>query len=171
MSEEKEDWTPYIKNERVQKSLTMNVEIFAKVRKFQEEYKRDKTSRALEDLILIGLANLGYVTQEDITKRFTGFDLDLKNITLDKPDEKYSYIDMIATGISHSQHQRMRTVLGIIQELCDESKDGYAPLNEILNWGEAHGIDAVKVSDILDRMKRNGHIFEPLKDRYRVTED
>jgi len=94
----------------------------------------------------------------------------LRRVGMDRETGKFD-IDIIATGISHSQHQRMRTVLDIIQQICEESKEGYAPKSEILTEAEAHGMDASKVTDILDRMKRNGQIYEPSHDRYRLTAD
>ncbi len=94
----------------------------------------------------------------------------LHRVGVDRETGKFD-IDIIATGISHSQHQRMRTVLDIIQKICSESKDGNAAKNEILTDAEADGMDAKKVSDILDKMKRNGQIYEPAHDRFRLTAD
>jgi replicative DNA helicase Mcm len=79
-------------------------------------------------------------------------------------------IDIIATGISHSQHDRMRTIIDIIHRLCDESKDGNAARNDILIEAETNGLAADKVKEALERLKRNGQIYEPSHDRYKITE-
>ena len=79
-------------------------------------------------------------------------------------------IDIIATGISHSQHDRMRTIMDIIHRICDESKDGNASRNDIIVESETNGIPADKVREVLDRLKRNGQIYEPMHDKYRITE-
>jgi len=79
-------------------------------------------------------------------------------------------IDIIATGFSHSQHDRMRTIIDIIHRLCDESKEGSASRNDIIIEAETNGIPADKVKEALDRLKRNGQIYEPIHDRYKITE-
>ena len=110
------------------------------------------------------------VTVDDAKRGIAIINEYLQRVGMDRETGKFD-IDIIATGISHSQHQRMRTVLDIIQQICNESKEGYASKSEILTEAEAHGMDADKVRGIIDKMKRNGQIYEPAHDRYRLTAD
>ncbi|MCK5458278.1 MAG: hypothetical protein KAI20_00175, partial [Thermoplasmatales archaeon] len=76
----------------------------------------------------------------------------------------------IATGISHSQHERMRSIIDLIKRLCNESPDGSAARGDIISEAEISGIESSKVEGALDRLKRNGQIYEPMHGKYRVTD-
>jgi replicative DNA helicase Mcm len=94
----------------------------------------------------------------------------LRRVGMDKETGRFD-IDLIATGSSHSQQQRMRTVLDIIKRICDESKDGTAARNEIITESETLGLPSDKIAGVLDRMSRNGQIYEPIHGKYRLTSD
>jgi replicative DNA helicase Mcm len=79
-------------------------------------------------------------------------------------------IDIIATGISHSQHDRMRTIMDIIQRLGSESKDGNATRGDVIREAEIEGFESSRVEEALDRLKRNGQIYEPIHGKYKITE-
>jgi len=108
-------------------------------------------------------------TVDDAKRAIHIIDQYLKRVGTDRETGKID-IDIIATGISHSQHDRMRTIMDAIQKLCDESKDGNAARNEIIIEAETNGIAADKVKEALDRLKRNGQIYEPIHNRYKITE-
>ena len=110
-----------------------------------------------------------YIKNNDAQKAIELVDYCLNQIAKDSETGKID-IDIIATGISHSQHDRMRTLMDIIQRLCDESKDGNAVRNDIIIEAETNGLPADKVKEALDRLKRNGQIYEPMHNRYKITE-
>jgi replicative DNA helicase Mcm len=109
------------------------------------------------------------VTVDDSKRAIHIIDQYLQRVGTDRETGKID-IDIIATGISHSQHDRMRTLMDIIQRLCDESKDGNAVRNDIIIEAETNGLPADKVKEALDRLKRNGQIYEPVHNRYKITE-
>ncbi|OYT28994.1 AAA family ATPase [Thermoplasmatales archaeon ex4572_165] len=94
----------------------------------------------------------------------------LKRVGMDKETGRFD-IDIIATGSSHSQQQRMRSILDVIKRICDDSKDGTAGRSEIITEAEAIGLPSENVSSALDKMKRNGQIYEPSHGKYRLTSD
>jgi replicative DNA helicase Mcm len=94
----------------------------------------------------------------------------LRRVGMDKETGKFD-IDIIATGSSHSQQQRMRTVMDIIKRICEESEEGNASRNEIITEGEAIGLSSEKITSALDKMKRNGQIYEPSHGKFRLTSD
>ena len=94
----------------------------------------------------------------------------LRRVGVDKETGRFD-IDIIATGSSHSQQKRMSTVIDIIKQICGESEDGTAAKNEIITEAEARSIPSEKVNTALDRMKRNGQIYEPSHGKYRLTSD
>jgi len=109
------------------------------------------------------------VNVDDAKRAISIIDQYLRRVGMDRETGKFD-IDIIATGISHSQHERMRTLIDIIQRLCNESKDGNAARGDIVREAEIEGLESSKVEEALDRLKRNGQIYEPVHGKYKVTE-
>jgi replicative DNA helicase Mcm len=93
----------------------------------------------------------------------------LRRVGMDRETGKFD-IDIIATGISHSQHDRMRLLMDIIQRLCSEAKDGNAIRGDIIQEAEIQGLESGRVEEALDRLKRQGQIYEPVHGKYKITE-
>jgi len=106
---------------------------------------------------------------DDAKRAISIIDQYLRRVGLDRETGKFD-IDIIATGISHSQHERMRLLIDVIQKLCNEAKDGNAARGDIIREAEIEGIESGKVEEALDRLKRNGQIYEPVHGKYKVTE-
>lgn len=108
------------------------------------------------------------VTAEDAKRAIHIIDQYLRRVGIDRETGRFD-IDIIATGISHSQHDRMRIIMDIIQRLCNESKDGNAARGDIIQEAEIEGMKSDKVEEALDRLKRNGQIYEPVHGKYKIT--
>jgi len=109
------------------------------------------------------------VTVDDSKRAISIIDQYLRRVGMDRETGKFD-IDIIATGISHSQHERMRSLIDIIKRLCNESADGNAARSDIISEAEIEGMESSKVGEALDRLKRNGQIYEPMHGKYKVTE-
>jgi len=109
------------------------------------------------------------VTVEDAKRAISIIDQYLRRVGMDRETGKFD-IDIIATGISHTQQSRMRSIIDIIQKLCNASEDDNAARSDIVSEAEIQGIESSKVEGALDRLKRNGQIYEPIHGKYRVTE-
>ena len=105
---------------------------------------------------------------EDAKRAISIIDQYLRRVGTDRETGKFD-IDIIATGISHSQHERMRVILDIIQRLCQESTEDSASRSDIINEAEIQGIESRKVEEVLDRLNRNGQIYEPSHGKYRLA--
>ncbi len=69
-------------------------------------------------------------------------------------------IDRIVTGISTSQRSRIITVRELIKNL--ESKYGSnIPLEDLVDAAKETGIEEARVEEIIEKMKRQGELFEP----------
>jgi len=108
-------------------------------------------------------------TVEDAKRAIYIIDQYLRRVGMDRETGRFD-IDIIATGISHSQHDRMRTIMDIIQRLCNEAKDGNAMRGDVIRESEIEGLESGKVEEALDRLKRNGQIYEPVHGKYKITE-
>jgi len=109
------------------------------------------------------------VLVDDAKRAIYIIDQYLRRVGMDRETGRFD-IDIIATGISHSQHDRMRTIIDIVSRLSSESKEGNAARGDIVREGEIEGLESSKVEDALDRLKRNGQIYEPVHGKYRITE-
>jgi len=109
------------------------------------------------------------VTIDDAKRAIYIIDQYLRRVGMDRETGKFD-IDIIATGISHSQHDRMRNIMDIIQRLSSEAKEGSAARGDIIRESEIEGLEAGKVEQALDRLKRNGQIYEPVHGKYKITE-
>ncbi len=69
-------------------------------------------------------------------------------------------IDRIVTGISAVQRSRIITIKNVIANL--ESKYGeMVPISEVIEEAKKFNIEEGRVEEILDRMRREGEIYEP----------
>jgi DNA replicative helicase MCM subunit Mcm2 (Cdc46/Mcm family) len=74
--------------------------------------------------------------------------------------------DIITTGYGQSQRDRIWTILEIIKDI--QGTDG-ASRDDITRIAEERGVPVAKVNDDLDRLKREGRIYEKFEDRYRLA--
>ncbi|MCX6665064.1 MAG: minichromosome maintenance protein MCM [Euryarchaeota archaeon] len=109
------------------------------------------------------------VTIDDAKRSISIIEQYLRRVGMDRETGKFD-IDIIATGISHSQQDRMRLIIDIIKQLCQESTDGNAARPDIVGEAEIKGVESSKVEEALDRLKRNGQIYEPAHGKYKITE-
>ena len=68
--------------------------------------------------------------------------------------------DIIASGTTKSTRDRTKSVMDIIKEVSRENQ-GPAPREDVLNRAEELGIERSKAEEIIDRMRRDGDVFEP----------
>jgi len=108
------------------------------------------------------------VTVEDAKRSINIIEQYLTRVGMDRETGKFD-IDIITTGISHTQQSRMRSIIDIIQKLCDSSEDGNADKNDIIKEAEIDGLESIKVEDAVDRLRRNGQIYEPSHGKYRLS--
>jgi replicative DNA helicase Mcm len=92
----------------------------------------------------------------------------LRTVGTDRETGRFD-IDIIATGISHSQHERMRLLLDIIQRLCAESEDKSVNKADIISEAEIQGLESRKVEEALDRLSRDGQIYKTPQGKYGIT--
>lgn len=132
------------------------------------------TPRQLEAFVRLAEASArvklsNEATIDDAKRAISIIDQYLRRVGMDRETGKFD-IDIIATGFSHTQHERMRMLIDIIQRVSNESKDGNAPRSDIIREAEIQGLESSRVEEALDRLKRNGQIYEPMHGKYRVTE-
>lgn len=86
MNEGRENKAEELEGEKILKNFSTNIKTLLKVKQFQQDYQREKLSHALDDLVNIGLANLGYNTKEEIEDRFDDIELIVNPLSITKQE-------------------------------------------------------------------------------------
>ncbi len=131
------------------------------------------TARQLEAFVRLSEASarvrLSEVATMDDAKRAIGIvEYYLKGVGMD-PESGTFDIDMIVTGTSHTQRDRMTTMIQIIRDLGKDSKHKVADREQILERAAAEGIEAEKADAALQQLKAKGQVYEPRAGNYRLT--
>jgi len=144
----------YYKNNDEKKSINFSIdnETINKVKQFMKKYERYNFNESISDLIYLGLANLGYTDKEKALDKFT--------FKGDSPD-----VDIFKMPIDSK-----KTVYQIIKTICQKSQDRNAHRTSILLEARAKGISSTKTTELLEKLKQNGEIYEPKKDGFKITE-
>ncbi|MFW5911971.1 MAG: LAGLIDADG family homing endonuclease [Candidatus Hadarchaeota archaeon] len=122
------------------------------------------TARQLEALVRLAKSNARLrlseeVTVDDADKAIDLFRESLRQLGLEEESGKPD-IDILMTGHSRSQHEKLQRVMEIIDELEDDYGDG-APIKTVKEEARADGIEADFVEEIIRQEKRNGRLYEP----------
>ncbi len=120
--------------------------------------------RQLEALIRISEACARLRLSEKVTKKDAERAIRLLKYCLSKvgvdPETGEIDIDRLVTGISAKQRSLIIQVKEIIDDLSNKFGEAI-PVSEIIEEGMRRGIDEHKVEEIINKMKREGEIFEP----------
>jgi len=122
------------------------------------------TARQLEALIRLGEACARLrlspkVTLEDAARVVKILEACLQKVGKD-PETGFLDADIIASGTTKSTRDRTKSVMDLIREVSREQQ-GPAPRDVILDRAEELGIERSKAEEIIDRMRRDGDVFEP----------
>jgi replicative DNA helicase Mcm len=144
-------------------------EHYVKVRKLAKYGAVGMTPRNVEAMIRLGEASARVRLCETIDRtdvdraiRIIGHSL----ITSCVNESGQIDTDIIETGLSTCQRDRVHIILDIIEK--SSGKDGI-PLDMIMIIAEERGVPREKVQDDLDRLKRDGRIYEKHANQYKKT--
>jgi replicative DNA helicase Mcm len=77
-------------------------------------------------------------------------------------------IDMVASGVSHSQRQSVGIVKGVIRDL-EAGSDHGAEYAEVVSQCERKGVTPDQVQKIVDRLKQQGEAYSPRENHLKLT--
>lgn len=131
------------------------------------------TPRQLEAFVRIAEASArmrlsDVATVEDAERAIEIVDYYLRKVGVDR-ETGILDIDVVTTGISHSQKEKMRVLTGVIRKICEEKE--YASMEEIHLMAAEEGLDDETVDRLMNKMRREGIIFEPKRGKYKLTSD
>jgi len=122
------------------------------------------TARQLEGLIRLGEASArlklcNFITIDDAQRAVRMLESCLLKVSKD-PETGFIDADIIATGLAKSVRDKTKSVLDIIREMSKEFH-GAVPKDAVLAKAQEMGIGMNKAEEIIDRLRRDGDIFEP----------
>jgi replicative DNA helicase Mcm len=130
------------------------------------------TARKLEALVRLAEASARVrlsdtVEQEDAKRAVDIAEYCLKDIGLD-PETGELDADVVETGTSKSQRDRIKSIKNLIADIESEYDEG-APVEVIIERAEEAGMDVDTAKHEIDKLKEKGEVYEPRTDHLRTT--
>ncbi|MFB6128681.1 MAG: cell division protein, partial [Halorhabdus sp.] len=130
------------------------------------------TARKLEALVRLAEASarvrLSDTVEEADAERVIGIvRSSLEDIGID-PETGELDADVVETGTSKSQRDRIKNIRGIIADIEEEYDEG-APVDVVIERAEEVGMEASKAEHEIEKLKTQGEVYEPRNDHLRTT--
>lgn len=121
------------------------------------------TARQLEALVRVSEASAraeldDEVTEEDAQRAIDILTYSLKQVGVDPETGEFD-IDMVESGVSSSQRNRLQTVKQIIE--AEAGDDESVEIEKVLEKASENNISEDKAEEVINRLKRDGELFEP----------
>jgi Predicted ATPase involved in replication control, Cdc46/Mcm family len=91
----------------------------------------------------------------------------LEDIGMDPETGEYD-ADMIETGTSKSQRDRIKDLLSLIADIEAEYDEG-APVDVVIERAEEGGMEPSTAEHEIEQLKQKGEVYEPRTDHLRTT--
>ncbi len=132
------------------------------------------TARKLEASVRLAEASARARLSETIEDKDAELAIDLIRTSLEQvgtdPETNEFDADMIETGMSATQRDRIRSIREVIDSLVEESDDALAEYEEIVDIAmDELGVDEQQVQHEIDKLKSNGELYEPKTGHLRTT--
>jgi replicative DNA helicase Mcm len=130
------------------------------------------TARQLEALVRLAEASarvrLSDTVDEDDAERVIEIVRScLQDIGVD-PETGQFDADVVETGTSKSQRDRIRNLKELIGEVEEDYEEG-APVEVVMERADEIGMDASKAEHEIEKLKQKGEVYEPATDHLRTT--
>ncbi|MWV66102.1 helix-turn-helix domain-containing protein [Halorubrum sp. JWXQ-INN 858] len=130
------------------------------------------TARKLEALVRLSEASarvrLSDTVEREDADRATGIvESCLKDIGVD-PETGQFDADVVETGTSKTQRDRIKNIKGLIADIETEYEEG-APVEEVLGRAGEIGMDQTKAEAEIEKLRTKGEVYEPKQGHLRTT--
>jgi replicative DNA helicase Mcm len=130
------------------------------------------TARKLEALVRLAEASarvrLSDAVELEDAERVIGIVRScLKDIGVDPETGEFD-ADVVETGTSKSQRDRIKNIKALIEDVGSEYDEG-APVDEVLGRADEVDLDREKAEHEIEQLKRKGEVYEPRTDHLRTT--
>jgi len=130
------------------------------------------TARKLEALVRLAEASARVRLADEVAREDAQRAIDivrscLQDIGVD-PETGQFDADVVETGTSKSQRERIKNLKALIDEMAEEYEEG-VPVDALYDRAEEVGIGADKAERELEKLKQKGEVYEPRTDHVRTT--
>ncbi|SMO58714.1 LAGLIDADG family homing endonuclease [Halorubrum cibi] len=130
------------------------------------------TARKLEALVRLSEASARVrlsdtVEREDADRATDIVESCLQDIGVD-PETGQFDADVVETGTSKSQRDRIKNIKTLIADIEEEYQEG-APVEEVLDRAGEIGMDAGKAEQEIEKLRTKGEVYEPQQGHLRTT--
>ena len=130
------------------------------------------TARKLEAMVRLSEASARVrlsdtVEREDADRATDIVESCLKDIGVD-PETGQFDADVVETGTSKSQRDRIKNIKGLIADIEEEYQEG-APVEEVLDRAGEIGMDPGKAEQEIEKLRTKGEVYEPKQGHLRTT--
>jgi replicative DNA helicase Mcm len=131
------------------------------------------TARKLEALVRLAEASARVRISDKVEMRDAERAIEVTTASLDQvgrdPETGEFDIDVIESGTSQTQRDRIKGIKEIISVVSEDSDDGKASLEEIIELAEEHDMSPEKTREEIDDLRRRGELIEPEQDHFRLV--
>ncbi len=131
------------------------------------------TARKLEALVRLAEASARVRISDKVEMRDAERAIEVTTASLDQvgrdPETGEFDIDVIESGTSQTQRDRIKGIKEIISVVSEDSDDGKASLDEIIELAEEHDMSPEKTREEIDDLRRRGELIEPEQDHFRLV--
>ncbi|MFW5918887.1 MAG: XRE family transcriptional regulator [Halanaeroarchaeum sp.] len=130
------------------------------------------TARKLEALVRLAEASARMrlsdtVEEHDAERVIEIVRTSMQAVGMDPETDQYD-ADVIETGTSKSQRDRIKNIKHLIEEIEVDFDEG-APVDEVLARAEEVGMERGKAEHEIEKLKQRGEVYEPSTDHLRTT--
>jgi len=130
------------------------------------------TARKLEAMVRLSEASARVrlsdtVEREDADRATDIVESCLKDIGVD-PETGQFDADVVETGTSKSQRDRIKNIKTLIADIESEFEEG-APIEEVLDRADEIGMDSSKAEQEIEKLRTKGEVYEPKQGHLRTT--
>ena len=130
------------------------------------------TARKLEALVRLAEASARIRLSDTVEREDADRVIDivrscLQDIGVD-PETGQFDADVVETGTSKSQRDRIKNLKQLISDIEEDYDDG-APVDEVLERADEIGMEPSKAEHEIDKLKQKGEVYEPRTDYLRTT--
>ena len=130
------------------------------------------TARKLEAMVRLAEASARLRLSDTVERKDADRATDivescLKDIGVD-PETGQFDADVVETGTSKSQRDRIKNIKGLIADIEEEYEEG-APVEEVLDRAGEIGMDPGKAEQEIEKLRTKGEVYEPKQGHLRTT--
>jgi len=127
--------------------------------------KQEGITRLAEASARVRLSNT--ITTEDVRRALDLVWESMRDVGMD-PETNEMDADAIETGTTHSQRDRMKSVLDVVDELASKNMDG-APVDEVIAQLQERGMSKKTAANEVESMRKSGDLYNPSQGYLRTS--